>query len=207
MQEGWQPIAPFNRSDADIIVMILEQNEVSSIASIKDPIFRTDLLLSSEYDPALGFNFTLYTSSFAYAGMSCMEQFTYCNPNNGVCLPLGSTSDSIPIMQLGLNAKQVETHTRIFWATQGASISNFLSNGGANLLQATASIVEGVQDAALPDNQWEIEVSAMFDTNLARMQQAVLEFATGPANSDDHSPIVLKSQTAKDMCDQQAVSL
>ena len=52
---------------------------------------------------------------------------------------------------------------------------------GANALRAFETVDDNTQIAILPNNQWMTEVSNWFAVSMAKLQQRVVSYATGPA--------------------------
>ena len=70
---------------------------------------------------------------------------------------------------------------RIVTQLDFTSIYSAISGRGASALRAQET-VQNLDQAPLPNNQWQIEVSNWFNTGLALLQQGILEYAQGPQN-------------------------
>jgi hypothetical protein len=62
-------------------------------------------------------------------------------------------------------------------------IPNSITGRDAVALKAQRTVFDGI-NIPLPDDQWTIEVGGWFSIVLARLQLAVLEYSTGPADTD-----------------------
>ena len=75
-----------------------------------------------------------------------------------------------------------------------ANIFGSIGGSGAAALRASDIIFHQVS-GPLPNNQWIIEVSAWFETALARIQHGVVEFATGPPDAFASDPVLMNGRT------------
>jgi hypothetical protein len=76
---------------------------------------------------------------------------------------------------------------------------------GPAALRAQESL-SGLLSGPLPNNQWMIEVESWFATGLARLQQSVVQYATGPPNVVDGAYISKPTDPISQMmCDNQQV--
>jgi hypothetical protein len=93
------------------------------------------------------------------------------------------------IDKIGLNEYQNATA----WTAYNAAIQAMLwaaTNGrDGSALEADSTVLQLVQEAQLPPNQWEIELSGWFSATLAVLQQQIVEAATEPLNSSNESVI------------------
>lgn len=84
-------------------------------------------------------------------------------------------------------------------------LSKGIFGRGPAALRAQES-VSGIASGPLPNNQWMIEVESWFATGLARLQQAVVQYATGPPNVVEGAYISKPTDPiSKTMCDNQRV--
>lgn len=161
--------------------------------------------------------------------LACIDQHQFCNPNNQDCTDLQSYYTAVhKTATLDMNAVQSLIISRLsidfLWQTISYSKSTSppvplptttirplteLSKGifgrGPASLRAQES-VSGITSGPLPNNQWMIEVESWFATGLARLQLAVVQYATGPPNVVEGAYISKPTDPiSKAMCDNQSV--
>ena len=148
-------------------------------------------------------DYPYYVSDRYVNVLGCTDQHQFCNPATGKCTEL-TASD--PVLQeiptIGLNEVQTATALRL-----GVSIlfmNTFFSVDprGVNAFRASETIHNGVQ-VALPNNQWIIEVSSWFGVSLAKLQQKIIQYATGP--SYDVQTIAPRTKEDANMCKNQII--
>jgi hypothetical protein len=82
-----------------------------------------------------------------------------------------------------MNHRQTATARRLSRSLPATSlIEVFLYRGTAALLAQETDAAN--EQGPLPDNQWTIEISKWFAIGLAKLQQEVVEFATGPQSEE-----------------------
>lgn len=114
--------------------------------------------------------------------MACAEQHQICNPSNNQCTDLQSSSTILSATNsLGLNLVQEGALQRIVLQMAVTNVYSSISGRGASALRAQET-VQTLDQAPLPANQWQIEVSSWFNTGLAKLQKGILEYAQGPQN-------------------------
>lgn len=117
--------------------------------------------------------------------MACIDQHQFCNPNNYQCTEF--TSSALSVTQagsIGMNSVQDVIVGRL--SLQLALISTYGNIGGrgGSALRAQ-ELVHDLQSDPIPNDQWMVEVGYWFNTGLAKLQRAMVEFASGPANVID----------------------
>lgn len=75
---------------------------------------------------------------------------------------------------------------------------------GAYALRASDT-VNDLEQIALPNNQWMIEVSAWFAVSMAKLQQRVIEYATGPGYIPNTMFLLRPEKDEEKMCKNQIV--
>jgi hypothetical protein len=86
-----------------------------------------------------------------------------------------------------------------------SQIYHSVAGRGAEALLANEKVTQTVSDV-LPDNQWTIELGNWFATSLARLQHAMVEYATGPFEPPSEMIILPpKSKQDSDLCHAQIV--
>jgi len=177
--ESWVPVPAINRSDADISLLFLAPNAIRFEEPCDDPVFGAHILVSNNAT-------SYYTSDLWVSVLACAEQHRVCNPTNGVCtkpvgvdqlLPVAVAADS----GLNFNLVQQGTIDRIAYAADFTSVYYATYTRMQSALRAQETVTQ-LDQAPLPANQWMIEVGSWFDDGLARLQQSVQEYATGPTN-------------------------
>jgi hypothetical protein len=120
----WQPDETFNRTDADVIAILLAQNSILYYDPIDDPWFFANV---PQQDYCTGTDcFPLYRPNYIFNLMACLEQFQFCNPSTNSCTDLtGFVDAGSQLINLGLNAAQNASANRLALA---AGLSEFYSS-------------------------------------------------------------------------------
>lgn len=182
--------------------MFLAPNTVTYKSPVTDPWFQATIP-KNWGDPG-GRNDTLYSPDHWVGVLACADQFQFRNPANGKSTPLTSGSlvlDGIPKLQF--NNIQMATMTSLYY-TVGPSIAYYsVRSRGANSLRASETLSgSDFTQIGLPDNQWMIEAAEMFSVSLAKLQQQILTYATGPPYVHE-AMIFVKG--AEDICRRQKI--
>jgi hypothetical protein len=117
--------------------------------------------------------------------MGCIDQHQICNPNglNGPrCTDLkrsGNASYLDEPDRLGFSDLQSNISFVIESLITNSDLFQSLGGRGAAALVARRTVYDTV-NVPLPANQWHIEVGYWFNIALARLQHALLQYATGP---------------------------
>ncbi|KAL8768303.1 MAG: hypothetical protein Q9209_005442 [Squamulea sp. 1 TL-2023] len=197
---GSKPIPALNRADADITLMFLAANTVYYLSPVLDPWFKaTNVFNTTDYD---GKNITQYLPDYWIGVLACADQFQFRNPVNSRVTPLTSSS-ILPdeIEKLQYNRVQMATVLSLYYAVGTQYTYYSVYSQGAKSLRASDTL--GGSDflnLGLPDNQWQIEAADMFSVSMARLQQRILSYATGPAYMHDGTIFI---QGDKDICGRQ----
>ncbi|KAF4214795.1 hypothetical protein CNMCM6805_009440 [Aspergillus fumigatiaffinis] len=169
----WVPDSRINQTDADITMMMLNQNGVMYLQPSYDPWITADVEnnLSVENTTYSG---TLWSKSYEANLLVCVDQHQM-----STFLSAFETDGATPI--LGFNLRQLTTVARFLSAnTDQSMFSNVNGRGGAAL---NASMMAYMNlNSYIPPNQWQIEVSTWFATALAKEQAWAFEWATEPKN-------------------------
>jgi hypothetical protein len=187
---SWTPDAAFsNRDDADLTLMYMTSNSISNIYPTNDPFYNTPV--SGNVTRAVdGITTTRYLPQNDFDLLGCYDQHQFCNPANGNCTQLLSLSVlSDAMYSIGLNPSQLSTAGRILTNLPMTTIFNAVEGRGAAALLASQSVFGTTQVLPLPDNQWQLEVGNLFSVSLAKLQQGIIDYATGPSE-----PQLLKYQ-------------
>lgn len=125
---------------------------------------------------------TLYTTDSWVTAMGCADQYQICNPANQNCTELSGfyvVWADINKNNINLNKIQQNTALHLLNSTSGGDIYGIVYGRGAAALQAQKTIYFGIQ-IQLPNYQWQSEVSSWFAVSLARLQQTLVDYASGP---------------------------
>lgn len=187
-----------NRTDADVSLVILAQNSVVYIEPVDDPFFAAHVDFNGIFQSR---NATYYFADTYFHILACAEQYQYCNPNShdtdgqAHCTELSS---SVAIQRqastINLSPFALLTAGLVDTLLPLANIFGSIGGSGAAALRASDIIFHQVS-GPLPNNQWIIEVSAWFETALARIQHGVVEFATGPPDAFASDPVLVNGRT------------
>ena len=176
MTNPWVPIPDFARADADVSVQFLSQNDVVYLSPVYDPWFSAN----GTYNSTQGG--IVYIASDDYVRvMACAEQYVICNPVTSKCSSPAGFADlatQLPVLYhtLGFNKAQEAAADRIAGAVGNSGVFNTVTDLGPQALWASNSLM-GNLSPGLPDDHWKTEVLGWFQTGLAKIQMAILEFA------------------------------
>lgn len=175
-ENGFQPDTDFNRTDADVTILTLN-NRVAFTGEVNDPFYRA----SSRATTVTGLA-EAWVANSPMTGLACMEQYQFCNPNDPAkCTRLGSLYefDQIdPPAVLALGPKQVAQYRTLHFllvAFRMNIVTQFLRH---EILLANQLIYGSFGiSTPLPDNQWRLEIQNIHNTSLAGIQRTVVEHA------------------------------
>lgn len=148
------------------------------------------LLPSDNTDPILAGQ-SIYQPNRLLTAMGCIDQYQICNPaitdpvstNNMLCTDLTSVKQFIGEMgNIQLTLTQLQTLIPILNGISFAGMDKVADGIGSSALKAQETVKGLIQTNALPDDQWVLELASWNAISLARIQAAVLEYATGPIN-------------------------
>ncbi|KAJ9607618.1 hypothetical protein H2200_007696 [Cladophialophora chaetospira] len=211
---SFSPIPALNRTDADVVMYFL-LNEASYLGPVFDPWFEAtipvpfnDTYLITDGGASNGFT---YSPNKNASVMACTQQTQYCNHDSsrcsaltGVC-PEGQPSPTKAMLkeQLQLNKKQEAIFSRLWLAAWQSDM--YQAAGlpvGTDLLASSAA--PGLTPA-LPDNQWILEMQHNFILGLISMQMQVMQYATGPPDTNDFQYLTRPNANESWMCNNQVV--
>ena len=179
---NWYPVDALNRTDADVSLFLLAQNNVQYEAPSLDPFYAASTPLNLTADDGKNVTFYLPNQNQRITALACTDQHQYCNPTNKQCTTLNSlnlTHTSLYSNAIGLNDAQMTTLRQIDFIAHFLTTYNSVASRGDNALRASET-VDGLIQYALPANQWMTEVSSWFAVSMAKLQQKVIQYATGP---------------------------
>jgi len=173
----WVPIPDFTRTDADISVHFLSQNDVLYISPVYDPWFSAN----GTYNATTSDGKTFISSDDWVRVMVCAEQYVVCNPVTSQCSsPAGFAGlvGQLPALNrtLGFNKAQQAAADRMAAAMGKSSVYNTVADLGSQALWAS-NFLMGNLSPGLPDDHWQTEVFGWFHTGLAHAQASILDFA------------------------------
>lgn len=96
------------------------------------------------------------------------------------------------ISKIGLNPAQNATARLVLAAHGGKGISSSVYGRGSAALIANEHVELGFQNH-LPNDQWMIEAKNWFAISMAKLQFAIVEYATGPPFPSEHVGVKLPS--------------
>lgn len=203
---GWDPIPALNRTDGDVSILFLTPNSITYQEPVTDPFYSAttpNTVLVGDV------NMTFYSPDYWVYVMACVDQHQFCNPTTNNCTPLtgaytlGTTTNVF--RNLNFNAAQYATAVHISLHLSYLTTYSNVHTRGPNALRASDSL-NGIFQIGLPNTQWMTEVSSWFATSLAKLQQKVIEYATGPPSVPESYNLV-KPQTKeeKQICNNQII--
>ena len=154
-------------------------------------------------------NKTYFLPFFNVSALACTDQFQFCNPTSHACTPLaGQYILTLHVHDLGpLTSAQNATIQRLLNILPWINTYFSVHSRGATALKALDKYewADKIQ-LLLPDNQWQIEVDGWYGVGMAKLQQLVAEYATGPSFLPPGTQFVKASAPAdKQMCNSQIV--
>lgn len=178
---GWMPIDELAQKNADLSLIFLAPNGIMYYEANNDPFFSANDANDAGSTDSIDASY--YKSDNVVNIMGCTDQYQYCHPEDLTrCTPLTDYANawtSIYDPKLGFDDVQQLVASRIALNSRGLSIHHSISGRGASALRAQDYVAERSQLQVLP-NQWQIEINTWFDIALAKIQRAIVEYATGP---------------------------
>ncbi|KAK1818975.1 hypothetical protein LTR12_006663 [Friedmanniomyces endolithicus] len=175
----WTPIPELNRTDADVTLLILAQNSIDYGVPCDDPWFSAHQVRNDTSQ-------TWYVGDDYFNILACADQHQFCNPNVDSSKGCTSLADEATVFNemftIGFSDLQIAAAGRIAVPMPFSNMYYSVNGRGAAALRASETCF-GNDQAALPNNQWQIEVDAWFATSLARLQQSMVDYAVGPTNA------------------------
>ncbi|PYH79582.1 hypothetical protein BO82DRAFT_385077 [Aspergillus uvarum CBS 121591] len=188
--ESWKPTEAINQTDADITMMMLNQNNINYLQPSYDP-WMTALEQQNYSIEGTNVTSSMWTKSYEVNLLVCTDQYQICNPNRpgpDGCTKLGgilSTSLSTftidPTKFLGFNVYQIATIGRFVSGNNDRSMYSNVNGRGGAALNASSIAYSNIQ-FYIPPTQWQTEVTTWFATSLAKEQAWAVEWATAPKN-------------------------
>lgn len=141
---AWEPDSNINQTDADITLMMLNQNDIAYLERSDDPWMTAQLETDTNQTiPGTNTTLIMWSKSYEINLLGCVDQYQVCNPNkpgNSACTTLGGIMSAVnqawttKIKTLDLNEPQIMTVSRFLTsATDKSMYSNVYGRGGAAL--------------------------------------------------------------------------
>ncbi|THW44680.1 hypothetical protein D6D22_03906 [Aureobasidium pullulans] len=211
---AWTPVDGLNRADADTSIFFVNQNSIRYDAPVNDLMFKTDLW-DQPVGPSLNLGY-YYTTI-----LGCIDQHQLCSlpgedDGRAKCTPLTNYVDAISnLTSLSLTEKQTAASGRVARVLKYMNTHYSVYGRGASALRANELVRHGDQASggatlitspSLPDTHWQTEVNIWFGVGMARLQQAVIDYATGPSDLGSNGTIIPPSPGADQaLCHEQRV--
>ena len=197
----WQPIPALNRTDGDISLFFLAPNSVTYQEPVTDPMYSATI---PRYTVVDGLNRTYYAPSYDVSVLGCMDQHQFCNPSNNKCTSLTGSSqlgnNGNELDQLDLSTVQYATAQHINAFIYRLTTYSSVHSRGANALRASDTVDQNSQ-IGLPNTQWMTEVSSWYGVSMAKLQQMIVHYATGPPYiPDGYNVTKLPTKAGEKMC-------
>ena len=200
----WTPVIELNRTDADVSIFFLNQNSIRYDAPVSGPLFQTETE-ASVYNPEMKYNVGYYYTNT----LGCVDQHQYFNPSpsrsggdDSQCTALTDyTSATQGLADLSLTDVQSNVSARISASLKYLNMHYAVYGRGASALRASELVRFGdealygggtalISSPSLPDDQWQQEVSHWFALSMARLQEGVVGYATGPSDNGQEGSFV-----------------
>lgn len=155
-----------------------------------------------------GNNGSRYMADEIAAPMACVTSQEFCNPRStGAtrCTPDTQVQDNrADIARVWPDVNDQETLNPVLYMlrTMVTEVSNYAIRSGLPNLLARDTLSGDVQSAMVPDDQWQAEMTYLYQASLAEMQSSMVEYARGyffpgaPPCTDDNCKRVCNSQVS-----------
>ncbi|KAL8824813.1 MAG: hypothetical protein Q9170_008033 [Blastenia crenularia] len=177
--QPWEPISALNRTDADVSIFFLAANSITYSQPVTDPFYTATTL--NQID---GTNITYYSPDYQVTVLACTDQHQFCNPSNGNCTPLSATfslgQDALGSHQLNFNVAQYTTAQIINTFIASLTTYGSVHTRGTTALRASETVDDNKNQIGLPNTQWMTEISSWYGVSMAKLQQKIVQYATGP---------------------------
>ncbi|KAL5360493.1 hypothetical protein BJX96DRAFT_184582 [Aspergillus floccosus] len=211
----WTPREELNRTDADVSIFFLNANSVMYEYPTDDPMFSahqsalSDLIALGENTSIAEFD-NWYTADAPTTVLGCTDQFQICNARTEICSDLNgiqqfTSVDGVLAFVDTYNFSLLQADTLVLLINYLVLNNMYYSIYGRSsyALRAQETLSGMSQVAQLPNNQWQIEVQSWVETNLAKLQERSVQFATGPRSREDKQRLAMTDKTP--LCKAQKV--
>lgn len=183
-------------------------NQALYTSPVTDPMFEAQDPLGLGVAEAKGYEFDVYTPRQTVSVLGCTDQTEVCNP----FLPAGRNCTAMPVHifvddlsglkdALSLNSRQMSILRRFSDVIQNSIDASFAENGDGGML--AGYLTDNFISAALPDNQWILELQNWFVVFLTMVQLRVTEYVTGFDNPQFNKYMVEPKKEDRWMCTSQ----
>ncbi|KAI1357338.1 hypothetical protein F5Y08DRAFT_352669 [Xylaria arbuscula] len=221
-------IQPLFRDDADTYLIFLSGNGVTYAFPTSDEWYQ--VASTPTNGSAISTNTALstkvYLPSLPASPLGCADQYQLCNaamPEDRRCGPLASLTDAIsgaaPLFgtqylnyatfgaQAGNPRTDSEARFNYFAARLATrtSINILLTQLGSAGLISQRNLLNGVQGPLAP-NQWQLDISHLWNISMALQQTALVNMAYGPTDSGTlQNWVNFTSPALQKICDSQKI--
>ncbi|MCJ1337032.1 hypothetical protein MMC09_002311 [Bachmanniomyces sp. S44760] len=172
----WLVDPVLKQTASDISIFFLAPNGIRFLNAVDDPFYAAHV---PDVVPTAGVNITYYQADYYVSAMACIDQHQFCNPLSNKCTSLAGAGVAANESQaLAFTDVQSQVAERIVLSLIYTNMYYSVNGRDASALAASSTVYEK-QQAPLPNNQWQIEVSAWYSVGLAKLQQLVVQYATG----------------------------
>jgi hypothetical protein len=188
--------------NASTSLLFLDASTVLYKYQTKDPWF-------SATTGGYGANGSRYMSDEIAAPMACVTSQEFCDPRlTGAtrCTPDTQVQDNrADIARVWPNVQEQEMLIPVLYMLRAmvTEISKYAIRSGLPNLLARDTLSGDVQSASVPENQWQAEMTYLYQASLADMQSSMIEYARGyffpgaPPCSDGNCKRVCNSQVGQ----------
>ncbi|KAI0554210.1 hypothetical protein F4679DRAFT_579821 [Xylaria curta] len=186
---AFNPIAELTHSGGDIYLFYLSANGVLFTNKTLDPWYQAAHVVGrigrAKSDGTTDKRLLVFGQDNPGSLLACSQKFQWCALNStggSHCTPLGTYLDAYK-SALGILTTQI-TREQVDWifARLELSPTDVVSRMGTESLLSRRLLGIGVQ-AALPENQWQLEVEHWYHIVLAGYQKIYMDGAAGPPPS------------------------
>lgn len=175
---------------------------------VNDPWFEAKAPLGIPGSEARGYQFDVYLPRQSVSVLGCTDQTEVCNPladgkRNCTAMPVHLFADDLSALgdRLSLTPKQLSILRRFSDVIQNSIDASFAENGDGGLL--AGYLADDYTSAAIPDNQWVLELQNWFVIFLTMVQIRVTQYVTGFDNPQFNHFMVPPTAEEKWMCTNQ----
>ena len=171
-ENDWNPISPLHLTDAEVTIFILSPNGVVYLDAVDDLMF-------AAHDDTLTPG--LYRADDHFQVLGCAERYQICPTatETSLCTALDSRSHVYQqIHYIGLNQAQFTTAELVLNISETANVFTSVFPISSTALVARDRVIQDLISEGLPNYQWQLEASNLFEISLARLQEAVMDFAS-----------------------------
>ncbi|GAM88997.1 hypothetical protein ANO11243_070310 [Dothideomycetidae sp. 11243] len=177
----WIPIPAFNKTDADVTLILIAPNSLLFTVENTDPVFSATRFAKNQ---TVGdYTVTYFRATYDFSIIGCTEQYQVCQQDGSGCTPLGGSYVlNSTAQEYEFSATQLNIISRMSNTAQLLlPLSYQIGFRGPSALRVTEQQWMGAI-GPLQTNQWMAEVIGWCQTSLAILQQSVLDYVAQPAD-------------------------